>query len=51
MKIKKVIDMIRPPYSAEFVALFMPLVEEFRSDEEKSYQEFINYCKETNSSN
>lgn len=49
--ITEVIDMVRPPYSAEFLTLFLPLVEEFRSDEEKSYQEFINYCKESNSTN
>lgn len=45
----KVIEMIRPPYSSEFITLFLPLVEEFKSDEEKSLQEFLQYvaqCKD-----
>ena len=43
--------MIRPPYSNEFTCLFLPLVEDFKSDEEKSMQEFIIYCRECNINN
>lgn len=43
--------MIRPPYSNEFTSIFLPLVEEFKSGEEKSIQEFINYCKENTLNN
>ena len=44
--------MIGPPYTVEFVRLFLPLINNdyirnfLRAEEEKTVQEFLNYCKE-----
>jgi len=37
--------MIGPPYSKEFVQLFLPLIN--NDYEEKHVKEFLKYCKET----
>lgn len=46
--------MIGPPYTQEFVNLFLPLINNeyinnfLKTDEQKIVQEFLNYCKEHN---
>lgn len=46
--------MIGPPYTHEFVNLFLPLINNeyisgfLKSDEEKVVHEFLHYCKENN---
>jgi negative elongation factor C/D len=48
----EVLDMIGPPYSHEFINLFLPLINNeninssLKAEEEKSIKDFINYCKE-----
>lgn len=48
----EVLDMIGPPYSHEFVNLFLPLIDNeninssLKSEEEKAIKEFILYCKD-----
>lgn len=45
----EVLDMIRPPYSKEFIQLFLPLIDNEAFNEERSVQDFINYSKNNNS--
>ena len=40
--------MIRPPYSKEFVQLFLPLIDNEALNAEKSVQDFISYSKANN---
>lgn len=48
----EVLDMIGPPYSMQFINLFLPLINNeninssLKPEEEKSIKDFINYCKE-----
>jgi hypothetical protein len=48
----EVLDMIGPPYSIEFINLFLPLTNNeninssLKVEEEKSINEFISYCKD-----
>lgn len=48
--------MIGPPYTQEFVSLFLPLINNedissfLKPDEEKIVHDFLNYCKENNMS-
>ena len=43
--------MIRPPYSTEFMNLFLPLIINVSGNnalKQEEVQEFINYCKQNN---
>ncbi len=48
----EVLDMIGQPYSNEFINLFLPLIDNeninssLKPDEERSVNEFLNYCKD-----
>jgi negative elongation factor C/D len=48
----EILDMIGPPYSNEFISLFLPLVDNeninssLKVDEEKAVKEFLAYCKD-----
>jgi len=48
----EVLDMIGPPYSNEFISLFLPLVDNeninssLKVDEDKAVKEFLAYCKD-----
>ena len=48
----EVLDMIGPPYTPEFVSLFLPLVDNeninssLKPEEEKAVKEFLTYCRE-----
>ena len=52
--VMEVLEMIGPPYTTEFVNLFLPLINNeyisgfLKSDEEKVVHEFLDYCKENN---
>ncbi len=46
--------MIGPPYTVDFVSLFLPLINNdyirsfLKTEEQKTVQEFLNYCKKNN---
>lgn len=52
--VMEVLEMIGPPYTHEFVNLFIPLINNeyissfLKTDEQKIVQEFLSYCKEKN---
>ena len=48
----EVLDLIGPPYSSEFINLFLPLINNeninssLKAEEEKSIKDFISYCRD-----
>lgn len=49
--VTEVLYMIRPPYSTEFMNLFLPLINNVSGNnalKQEEVQEFINYCKQNN---